>query len=64
VLPKIESSKNSLDSEEERILIAFREIKERRHGDIEISVVNGRMVKLWKVIKQDFRDAPLKEVGL
>lgn len=59
-----ENSKTSLDSrEDQEVLAALKTVRDRRHGDLQISVVNGRIVKIWEVIKHDYRKLPLNEGG-
>ena len=64
MLPKTESSKTSLDSEEQIILSAYRTVREKVHGDLQISVVGGKLVKVWEVVKHDYRDMALREADL
>jgi len=37
------------------VLVSFRRLKDRKHGDLQISVVNGSLVKIWEVVKHDLR---------
>lgn len=52
---------NNLTDEEKKVITSFRSIKDRRHGDLEISVVNGTLVKIWEVVKHDLNKS-LREV--
>ena len=38
------------------VLNEFRRLVGQRHGDIEISVKDGALVKVWRVEKLDLRD--------
>jgi hypothetical protein len=54
-----------LTDDEHFVVAAYRRVKMRGHGDLEISVFNGKLVKAFEVVKNDlnkFRTA-LKEVG-
>ena len=53
----------NLTPEEIKIVEAFRRIRERQFGDLEISVSNGRLVKLFEVVKHSVLIHTLKEVA-
>lgn len=42
-----------LEPDEELVLRQYKVLKEQRHGDLEISVKDGRISKLWMVEKVD-----------
>lgn len=53
-----------LTDDEHFVLAAYRRVKLRGHGDLEIAVFNGRLVKTYEIMKNDlskFRKA-MKEV--
>ena len=52
---------NELTDEEKQIITAYRRVKERRHGDLELSIVNGTLVKVWEVVKHDLHKMRLQE---
>jgi hypothetical protein len=49
----------SVTPDEARVIEAFREIKRKEHGELEVAVKNGRLVKLWTTDKWDL-NKPLK----
>ena len=53
-----------MDLEPDELLVVreFQKIRAQRHGDLEISVKDGKIVKLWKVEKIDLAPARLREV--
>lgn len=56
---------DELTSDELLVLNQYRRIKDERHGDLDISVKDGRIVKLWRVDKVDLsavEPKPLREV--
>ena len=53
---------NALTSEESMILNAYRRVRERKFGDLQISVSKGRLVKVFEIIKNSVIEYPLKEV--
>ena len=46
----------NLTTDEELVLIEFRKLAHQRHGDIEVSVKDGKLVKIWRVEKIDLAD--------
>ena len=59
----MDSNKESdLPSDEILVLREYRRLREKRHGDLEMSVKDGRLVKLWTVDKVDLSALTLREV--
>lgn len=42
-----------LEPDEVLVLREYRRLREKRHGDLEMSVKDGKLVKLWTVDKVD-----------
>jgi len=55
---------DDLEPDEMLVLREYRRLREKRHGDLEMSVKDGRLVKLWTVDKVDLSTLPstLREV--
>lgn len=52
-----------VDEQEQRVLDAFRHIREKEHGEMQTAVKNGRIVKLWTTDKWDLNESPkLREI--
>ncbi len=49
------------DPDEIRVLEKFRTAKKMKHADIELSVKNGQIVKLWLTEKTDLGPTNLRE---
>ena len=49
--------------DEEIVLMAYRRIKARGHGGLQVEVMNGKMVKCWETVKNDLGIKPLKEAA-
>lgn len=53
------------DSEQEALVLnILRRVKQRRYGDITISISGGRITKAWEIVKHDTRHMPLKEATI
>lgn len=52
----------NLSAEEQKIIEAYRRVRERQFGDLEVSVSNGRLVKLFEVVKHSVLVHTLREV--
>jgi hypothetical protein len=63
LLSSSDADLNRLTYEELLVLAAYRRVKLRRHGDLEISVVNGTLAKIWEVIKNDTNQFNLREAN-
>lgn len=46
----------TLTSEEQRVIMAFRAIKEKGHGELTVALRHGQIVKLWTIDKWDRDD--------
>jgi hypothetical protein len=53
----------TLSDDEVQVLDAYRRVKERRFGDLEVSVSKGRLVKLFEIIKNSVVQYPLSEMN-
>ena len=56
---------SELQPDELLVLRQYQLAKERQHGDLEVSIKDGKLVKLWTVTKVDLtplRKAHLQEV--
>jgi len=42
-----------LEPDELLVLRQYQQLRDKRHGDLEISVKDGKLVKLWTVDKVD-----------
>jgi hypothetical protein len=51
-----------LEPDELLVIREYRTLREQRHGDLEISVKDGKLIKLWKVEKVDLSSTKLREV--
>lgn len=59
------ADETDLPTDEQLVLREYRTLKAMRHGDLDISVKDARLVKLWKVDKVDLSalDRKIREVG-
>lgn len=51
-----------LSIDETQVLDAYRRVRERKFGDLEVSVSHGKLVKVFEVIKNSIPPYPLREV--
>ena len=47
--------------DEQQVLDAYRRVRSRNFGDLEVSVSHGHLVKIFEVIKNSVLPYPLKE---
>ena len=52
---------NDLPKDEQQVLDAYRRVRDRQFGDLEVSVSKGRLVKLFEIIKNSVVEYPLRE---
>ena len=52
---------SDLSGDEIQILDAYRRVRERKFGDLEISVSKGKLVKVFEIIKNSVLEYPLRE---
>ena len=52
-----------LTDDELIIVDAYRRVRDRHFGDLEVSVSNGRLVKVFEVVKNSIMTHTLKEVA-
>ena len=52
-----------LEPDELLVLREYQKLRDQKHGDLEISIKDGKLVKLWKVEKVDLANTrPMREV--
>lgn len=51
-----------LSDDEYLIVDAYRRVRERNFGDLEVSVSHGKLVKVFEVVKNSIMTHTLKEV--
>lgn len=52
-----------LPSDERQVLDAYRRVRARNFGDLEVSVSHGNLVKIFEVVKNSIMTHTLREVA-
>ena len=50
-----------LQPDEKQVLDAYRRVRDRKFGDLDVSVSKGKLVKIFEVVKNNILDYTLKE---